>query len=105
MKARVEHRWDRDTVQVWLYDRQPDQSIRVYRILGEDAWQHEDVANGVTLPAPSFELRSEMLAALVEAAGDVLPPSGEMAEHLKDSREVRDRLLCMVEHKMGVDPK
>jgi len=46
---------------------------------------------------PSFFIPSEALEALVKEASGILPPSEATVEALNDTREVRDRLLTLVE--------
>lgn len=61
-------------------------------------WEH--VPFGAE-PEPSLVLPSEALEALVAAGADHLPPSSAQAEHLADTRAVRDRLLTLVERQVS----
>lgn len=92
MKAHIESRWENDSVRVWIIDGGPD-NHRVMR-LGPGGW--EPFGRG-ELTDPTFEIPQDALTALVAAAGDFLPPSTALAAHLADAREVRDRLLTLVE--------
>ena len=96
-KVRIEQAWTRDAVKVWFYTPLANGTTRVHRLVGHDQW--EDVlveANGL-LPDPSLVLPASALGALVAEAGDILPPSAATDRHLKDTIDVRDRLLSLVE--------
>jgi hypothetical protein len=61
----------------------------------------EDVPQGAKLE-PSFRMPGEMLQAFGKAAAKLPSPELATVEHLEDAKAVRDRLLRIVEHKMGV---
>jgi hypothetical protein len=98
MKAHIEHRWLTGSLAVTLYEPRPSGEMVIYRHVSGDQWQTEILAEGAVSPEPSLVLGPGMAEALADALHDALPPSGQMAEHLQDTREVRDRLLSLVEH-------
>lgn len=99
MKARIEYDWARgDWWKVWLYrPAGPNLTAQVIGV-GEDGHLlMRNIEDGAALPAPSFILPGQALEALVREATKVLPPSDATVDALKDAREMRDRLLAMVE--------
>lgn len=78
---------------VYLYRNRPEGGAVIYNL---DGSEREVVASG-TEPEPSFQIDDAVLAGLVAAGSDVLPPSAAMAKHLTDATAVRDRLLGLVE--------
>lgn len=104
MRARVEWKWGTDTHNVWLYERATvaGGGGRVLRHLSGDVWEWQEIEEGsTTVVEPTFTLPPGGLQAIVAEAGEVLPPSGQMAKHLDDACTVRDRLLSMLE-KQGI---
>lgn len=96
MNVRLEHRWEADGYAVWFYDKHP---LRVYRLgefSGTPSWISEVAPEDVESD-PSLLIRSDMLAALVQEAGKVIPATHATERHLIDAVAVRDRLLKLVE--------
>lgn len=92
MKARIERRWVRDDVAIWLYG-----DAHVQYIFGRDgSLLCEPISPGV-MPEPSLVLSMEALEALLDASGDVVTPSRVASEALQDARVTRDRVLAIVE--------
>lgn len=101
MRARIEHDWHRDQVNVWVYSGgQGAGPIRVVRpnenMIG---FTMEEVTEGAYAgePEPTYVIPKPIFEAIVENAGSVLPPSAATDRHLQDSVKVRDRLLALVE--------
>ena len=51
---------------------------------------------------PTMRMPQEILEALVQAAIHLLPPDLSMASHLKDAMNVRDELLGILKHRLGM---
>jgi hypothetical protein len=96
MKVHIERRWELNAVDIYLVEASADMTGRIMQIVGPDAWQWQDVAPGEK-PAPSFSLPLQAFELIVAGAGDFLPPSAATDAALKDTREVRDRLLALIE--------
>lgn len=93
MEAHIERDWIRRTVKVWIYERAGGGHI-VYRQDG-DEWK---IAQGELLPdEPTFVFPESMLEAIVKESSGFVQASDATVDALKDAREVRDRLLAIVE--------
>lgn len=96
MKAHIEHIWYRKTVAVWLVE-----GGMLLQLLQQPSSPSEAAAwvelNKQEKQQPTFELPEKALEALLEAAGDYLPPSSAQSKHLDDAIEVRDRLLNLLD--------
>lgn len=94
----------RDAWSVWLYDAPRGESapVRIHRPIDAgdepmgELWTITEHEAGEQAP-PSLRLPSEVLRLLVAEASDVLPPNAAVDRHLGDTRQVRDRLLDLVE--------
>lgn len=97
--AKVEKRWDRNTVEIWFY--RPGQPVLVAQQGKEPGtWKNVEVDRDSKFPVePSLELPVDLYEQLIEAGSDFFPPSAATDRHLKDAVEVRDRLLSLVESK------
>jgi hypothetical protein len=98
VKIHVERDWMTNTVKVWIYQHDGfTNSTRMFRVVGPDEWQHEDVPQGGEVGEPSLVLLPGVAEALVQELSKIAPPNETMALHLKDAIGVRDRLLTLVE--------
>jgi hypothetical protein len=88
-QAHVEHNWRRRTVDVWLYHSGGYQvrfsEATVVKV--EDRAENEP---SLRIPLPLFEL-------MMREAEGVVPAGTGTTEALRDTRQVRDRLLALVE--------
>lgn len=101
MEAEVKYEFHSGVTKVWFYEvDRVNRKTRFVQCAGLDLWKYVEVSDGAEVPEPSLTLRGDMLKALVEKGSDVLPPSGQMAEHLKDACAIRDRLLTIVERQV-----
>ena len=95
IRVHTEHDWVRGLTRVHLVDGHhlivPDHPLTVQRVPLTEGPAGEPAR-------PLLELPDAYLAAIVAAAGDVLPPDRAQAAHLADTIAVRDRLLALVEH-------
>lgn len=101
IRVHLADNWQADAVDVYLVERTGmDESALIVPGRGA-ALTHRETrrADGHARddPAPSFTIPRDALEALLAAAGDYLPPSSAMAEHLADVRAERDRLFRLVE--------
>ena len=94
-------RGDLATVYVWFSEFQSGR--RHYATVEEGKLVMTPLEGEGALVPPLLELPAPMLANIAAEASGVLPPSQSMDRHLRDATETRDRLLTIVEHKMGVD--
>lgn len=95
-KVHVEYRWGTEHQDLYVYQHLGGNRARWLQIVGHDQYEWVDTEDGSQIK-PSLSLPTGVLKAIVDAASETLPPSNQMAEHLKDAREVRDRLLALVE--------
>lgn len=96
MRVEVVRRLERQGVEIFLFDQLPTGSILAYTLGERGAWERHDVAPGAEMPVFLF-LPQQAFEALMGAGVDFLPPSAATDAALKDAREVRDRLLGLVE--------
>ena len=98
MKAVIEKRLETDTVNVWILSDHPSQ--RQVLVLGatEPFGHWETVVPGASI-SPTYVFGSEVIAAIAREAGNVVDSTNETREALIDARQVRDRLLTMIEEK------
>lgn len=92
----VVENWPRDTFDVYVFDRPLPHAARLLYPDGEwYAWHPEDPDT----PEPTFRLPVDAAGDLVALLGDHVdaPPDADVRAHLDDSRDVRDRLLVLVE--------
>lgn len=101
MKCHIEHDWLSDTFHVFLFARATGGQTLVVKHVEGDVWRDELVPEG-TKTEPTFSLRRDWLEAFVKEASKIPTADDATVAHLKDTRETRDRLLAIVEHKMGV---
>lgn len=102
MRCHIEWKMGTDQYEVFLYwPGDTDGKIRVLQPVGNDAWSYEFVDQGTQIP-PSFTLHAEALKVFAKEAAKLPMADEATVAHLKDARETRDRLLRIVEHKMGV---
>jgi hypothetical protein len=104
MKCHIEWGWGTDTYNVFLFRRMRD-STHYLQHEGGDEWREIEVKNGDRSPddlKPTFSMHREMLETFVKEAAKIPTPEDATVEHLKDARDTRDRLLRIVEHKMGL---
>lgn len=104
MKCVVEQDTFRRGYKIYLFtDPHPTNGMRTqvvgFNEKGEPTLQ--DFENG-SIVEPSLHMPQEWVKAMIEEFTGVLPASDATTEHLKDAMTIRDRLLVMVEHKMGV---
>lgn len=102
MKAHLVHRWDRNSVQVWIYQTSTFDGLRLFQYGGDVPWV--DCSEGKTrldYPPPSLELPRDVFEALVAEGAGVLPPDRAQDRHLTDAIKVRDRLLKLIEGGAG----
>lgn len=90
-------------VWVWRTPNHPDDSTWILKPdtrVGEDRinfhWE-EVLSNADYSDSPSMILDDEVVAALAVAFAEHEPPNTAMSNHLKDTINVRDRLLVLVE--------
>lgn len=95
VQVHIEQPWHTRAVYVWFYWRAKD---------GIEVWDVEtgeiiNIGEGYPLPdKPSLTLPDRsFLKAFGEKAAEVMPPSTQMADHLKDACTVRDKLLTIVD--------
>ena len=93
MIAEVVRRPERQAVDIYLLD--PMRS-GCYQIAPSGVIEWQEVAQGAEM-IPFLRLPIEAFAQIMAAGADILPPSAATVEALRDTREVRDRLLTMVE--------
>ena len=101
MFAHIEHEWHTRWSKVWLYDKNLSGTVIYYPDKTHEPTMDHIMEFGTLPDEPSLYLSPEMLKALGEAAVETLPPSQAVDRHLKDSIEVRDRLLTIIEGKKG----
>ena len=100
MKVRIEGNFATAGHRVWLYDRMVH-GLRVLRLppIGETGgfpyW--EDVDSSAAEITPTVELPAGALEALIAEGEEHVPTTSATVDALKDAREVRDRLLALVE--------
>lgn len=109
MEARLELEWMRDSWNVWIFDRGARGVRRVYADDGEGRFSPEyEISENAAGPVPpTLVLPTEFLRAIVTAGNEeagLLPPDRAMAAHLGDARDVRDRLLGMMERGVSIRP-
>ena len=95
-KVKVEKRWWDQTVAIWFYCSN-DGNITVLRRTKEGNWDREEVGRGELVAEPSLVLPADLFEQMIAAGSDFIPPSAATDRHLKDTIEVRDRLLTLVE--------
>lgn len=101
MKCAVVRRVARNEFDIYFYTDGPD-GRWAQSLGGRTARQWEQVQQGCEMPV-ALHLSPEELEALVEAASVELPVDVGMRAVLADTREVRDRLLGLVEHTVTRD--
>jgi hypothetical protein len=103
VKVRIDPRWDMDAVDVYIYDLIPGHNRIMRFLLDEDqpSYRWDEMTNG-QLTQPSLTLPRGVLEQLVVQANDYLPPSAATDRALQDAKEMRDRLLSMVERTFDV---
>lgn len=95
MNAEAIYRPERQGFDLLLYEQSVTGAITAYT-LDEGRFEPHDVAQGASMPV-FLHLPRDVFKAMVGAGVDYLPPSAATDAALKDTREVRDRLLGMVE--------
>ncbi len=97
-QVRIEKRWDRATVQIYLFrPTSTGEKTVVARPTGKPGiWRNEEVELGAKTE-PSLELPLTVFEQIIEEASDFFPPSAATDRHLSDTVAVRDRLLALVE--------
>lgn len=94
MRAKIEHNWQDNTVSVWILEDSLsrlavlDSSLEVF---------HDLPPSTADVPPPTLRLPVPAFEALVREAGTTTQASDATVEALRDTREIRDRLLTMVE--------
>lgn len=105
MRVHIERRWDRQSVDIYVYE--PNLSAaattRLLRWVGAGEVQWVEMGPGEQADTPSLQMPVEVLEQLVSQAQDFLPPSAAVGAALKDTQEVRDKLLGMVERIIDAD--
>lgn len=74
--------------------------VRVLRFNGgegSDEWVWDEYPQSEYIPQPSLVLPEQAVQALADELAGYRSPSAAQAEHLNDAREVRDRVLTMLE--------
>jgi hypothetical protein len=104
MNVRIVPRWDADSVDVYVWEKGVGAN-RLLRFLideeGNQNYRWDELPPEPTAGVkPSLVLPHDVLRLLVGEANDYLPPSAATDLALKDAKEVRDRLLSLVEHTM-----
>lgn len=98
MKAHVDYDFVNESYKVWFFERGAPGTSRVLRFPSPGTLMWDEVPDGAEAPLePSLELPEEAVELMIEKLSKVLPPDAAQAQHLKDAREVRDRLLAMIE--------
>ena len=103
MKVHIERRFDRMAVDIYVYESLPNMKHRLLRWKGAGEVEWIDTNDGEQPMGPSLQLPVEVLEQLVSEAQDFLPPSAAVGAALKDTQEVRDKLLGMVERIVDAD--
>lgn len=103
MKVHIERRWDTQSVDIYVYEPSMNMGGRLLRWKDAGTVEWVEVAPGEQAEAPSLQLPVEVLEHLVVQAQDFLPPSAAVGAALKDTQEVRDKLLGMVERIIDAD--
>lgn len=96
MNVRLESNFASDSYRIWVWEREP---LRVLRPNGSGGFRWEpfdDRTPGLVAPV-TLELPVEVLQALLQEAGKVLPATHATERHLLDAIAIRDRLLALVE--------
>jgi len=102
MRCHIEWKMGTDNYDVFLYSVSMGRTRLLQYVSGE-AWQEVDIEEGVAM-SPTFTLHSEWLKVFAKEAAKLPTADDATVAHLTDARETRDRLLRIVEHKMGVQP-
>jgi hypothetical protein len=94
MKVRIEHDWMRQRTNVFVYD----EGRRALLAPDGETWLESREGRADDPPiVPTLSLPDYVLEHVVAAARDLRPASVEQGAALADSRQVRDRLLTLVE--------
>ena len=94
MRVHIENEWYKNSFAVWVF---AEYEPRLLRVTSEgESW--EEVEEG-SLPEPTLRLRQEVFEAIAVEMGHHTQASNATVEALRDTREVRDRLLTLVEKK------
>lgn len=98
MKVRVEQDWSRRQVKIWFFEDMGGEELKLWRWDHAFGWKYETLVavNAVDI-YPSLVLPDLMARVLIPELTGLMPPNESMHEHLKDTIQVRDRLLTLVE--------
>lgn len=96
MKAEAIYRPERQGFDLILFQQSPTGAVMAYTLGENGFWESHEIAAGSAMPV-FLHLPREAFKALMAAGADHLPPSAATDAALKDAREVRDRLLSLVE--------
>lgn len=97
MRARIEQNFATAGHRIWLYDRVMGK-LHVLR-LNDRGWikEWETVDEGQADVAPTLEFPDGAFEALLDEARAHVSATDATVDALRDAREVRDRLLALVE--------
>lgn len=86
--------WERRGSETNMYEYRPTPGGQQDMCLAEDGWEFGASLEG---REPTFRLPYEVADALLDAYNPGLNPGNALSEALVDARQVRDRLLTLVE--------
>lgn len=103
MQVHVERQFaaGRALVKVWIYSNTTKGTLML-RMVEPGVFEDELVQEGADAGEPTLALPEQMAVELGTALARLPRADEGVVEHLQDARAVRDRLLKIVEHKMGV---
>ena len=104
MRVHIVDRWEADAVDVYVTDGRPvDRILRLApaaqpgAFAQADEWERLEPNGAATELAPTFRVRRAVWDAIVAAGAELAPADRTMDTAWRDAREVRDRLLGLVE--------
>lgn len=95
MKAHMERDFVTQTVKVWVTTDDHQLLLRVTDYVDPVSWRWDQIKPG-SEQLPTMVLPEPVLAAIVVAGAEVLPPDRAQAAHLADAIKMRDALLELV---------
>lgn len=94
-RVHIEQDWYSENVRIWVFSEASDPYVLRLKDGAFNEW--EKLEEGTAHPEPTLTLRADYWEAIVTAAAKTLPVTDTALEALKDTRQVRDRLLTLIE--------
>lgn len=99
MKVHIEQDWRTNTAKVYVMEQDGIAgTVRVAKVVGDGLFQWREYKQGAVIDdGPTFEVPNQLLACLRDELNKLGPFSDSPVDWLRDSLQVRDRLLTLVE--------